>query len=221
VKERAISRYDGQWLAEARAAAKRGEHDLALRLYRYYIPVGFCSQDTRPAEIAAEHADLCYRTGRLGCYLQLRVRILSNRHARVSWSSVGHRVVPTEAEDLAQTGLDLHRFFLGLLVQFDAERPRREEIDPMRLATAIVDAGQADHMMHMLRRLAEDRSLDDWNRTRALMTASYVRLIETERRDTDKRHLRPQVVRRWNAAVRPLRGLRLPPAARAWLNRVR
>lgn len=188
-----------QVLAWARA---RKDTQLELDAYRHYQPVGRCSMDTRPREVAREYAELCYRRGDLGCFLQLQVRIMGDQFERVASSSYGEAANGTEVKRLESTGIDIHRFLLGLVFQLPADAEvRGGELGSSRLARAVIEAGLADAFRVELPRLAEDRELDAWNRVRATMT--YVSLLFREGAQLD-------------AVDVKLRALELHPVASAW-----
>lgn len=154
----------------ARFLRAQGRVDQALALYARFQPVGRCSMDTAPAETARSYADLCYGAGRIGCFLQLQVRIMGDRFNRVAWSSYGEKAASTESKALVEAGVDARRFLLGLLVQFDdprAERPR-EEMNLWRLARSMHESGI--DFVDDLERLASDPALDAVNRYRATQT---------------------------------------------------
>ena len=149
---------------------KQGRVDAALALYARFRPMGRCSMDTAPADAARAHADLCYGAGRIGCFLQLQVRIMGDRFSRVAWSSYGERAAKTESTALVDAGIDARRFLLGLLVQFDDPRfsAPREEMNLWRLARSMHESG-IDFVAD-LERLAGDAALDGVNRHRATQT---------------------------------------------------
>jgi hypothetical protein len=92
LNERTVNRYDRELREEARRAVESGQAELALRIYGYYIPVGGCSRDQMPRLVAQEYADLCLQQKRLGCFLQLQVRLMGDHFERVAYSSIAARM---------------------------------------------------------------------------------------------------------------------------------
>ncbi len=201
-----LSRYDSTWEAVIKYAAEQKDDALQLEAYRRFRPMGRCSMDNRPQEIARDYAELCYRLGDLGCFLQLQVRIMGDRFERVAYSSYGEASHKTEAERLHSTGIDVDRFLSGLLVQLpsDAE-PRGGELGPSRLARAFIEAGRADFFRKELPRLAQDGRLDAWNRLRATM--AWVSLLYREGGEDGAVHAKVEA-------------LSLHPAAKKWWDAV-
>lgn len=185
-------RWDSGVEESIRAARERGDHDAAIEMYRSNVPMGRCSMDERPAEVAREYADLCYQIGKLGCFLQLQLRIMGNRFDRVAYSSYGEAAAMTQAERLADTGIDVDRFFVGLMLRY-AGIPREGGLGAWRLARSIKEAGRTEALAPTLAQMAEDRGLDEYNRLRA--TQLLASLDEDDELDEE----------------------RLPEAAQAWL----
>lgn len=183
--------------------AGQGRVDEALALYARFRPIGRCSMDTAPAETARAYADLCYGAGRIGCFLQLQVRIMGDRFNRVAWSSYGERAAQTESTALTDAGIDPRRFLLGLLVQFDDPRHARprEEMNLWRLARSMHES-KLDFVPD-LERLARDAALDVVNRHRAAQT---LWLLQRRARQTDADTVAAQLAR-----------LDLPPVTQAWV----
>lgn len=149
----------------ARFLKQHGRVDAAMRIYRRYRPVGRCSMDRAPAATARAYADLCYGAGRIGCFLQLQVRIMGDRFARTVWSSYGERAASTESKALVEAGVDARRFLRGMLLKYDADLRPREEMNLWRLARSMHESGIdfADD----LQALATHPELDPVNRHRA------------------------------------------------------
>lgn len=167
-------------------------------------PMGRCSMDTAPQEESAKYADKCYAEGRLGCYLQLQVRIMEDRFSRVAWSSYGEASHDTEVDRLSRAGIDAQRFLMGLSYQFAAEKPR-EEIWPWRLARAFNESKSSAQFEKALASIAGDESIDEYNRLRASITLAY-------------RLLRLQGDARKPAEIKTkLAELPLSPASKMWL----
>jgi hypothetical protein len=132
--------------------------------------------DERPAQVARAYADLCYRVGKLGCFLQLQIRIMGDQFDRVAYSSYGEAAHETESKRLAETGLDVDRFFRGLLVHF-AGVERRGELGPWRLARSIQESGRTGSLVPALARMAESPDLDEYNRLRATQVLALMNEI--------------------------------------------
>jgi hypothetical protein len=151
------------------AALAHGDTQGALATFRAYQPVGHCSYDGHPAAIAVQYSDLCYSMGRLDCFLKLRVRIMGDQFPSVARSSFGEATHSTHAERLLDTGVDVDRFLLGLVVDF-AGITRSEGLGGHRLARSIRDSGRQGTMLSPLQSMATDATLDDYNRFRAVAT---------------------------------------------------
>ncbi len=96
-----VSQRDRRWevVISALTAAR---DDVALEeAYGRYAPMGRCSMDDRPNEIAQEHAAVCARLGRLGCFVQRTVQRMGDSFERVAWSSYGERAHDTGAAALS------------------------------------------------------------------------------------------------------------------------
>jgi hypothetical protein len=151
---------------EIETALARGDRERAIALHRSYRPMGRCSMDGHPAAVARSYAELCYQAGKLGCFLQLSVDIMGDRFQRIAYSRLGEAVHPTESARLLDTGLDVERFLRGLLLQY-AGVTRRGELGAWRLARSVRETGKQDQLLASFARLAEDPSLDEYNRLRA------------------------------------------------------
>ncbi|AKT42122.1 hypothetical protein [Chondromyces crocatus] len=154
-------------------ALMTGDHATALSIYRDHPPVGRCSMDERPAQVARDHAELCYDLGKLGCFLQLQLRIMGDRFDRVAYSNYGEAAHGTEADRLEEVGLDLDRFFRGLLFRFSG-MSRQEELSFHRLVRSIRESGRLPALVPQLVVLAEDPDLDDVNRLRATQVVAFL-----------------------------------------------
>lgn len=152
--------------------------ELALGIYRRWTPVGRCSMDTRPQEVAREYADLCWERGRLGCLLQLQVQIMGNQFSRVAYSSYGEAAHDPESTRLDDAGVDVERFFRGLTMRFAIDGPVGRELPPWRIGKAAAGATPKG-LRATFERIATDRSVDDYNRLRAAQV--LVGLIAAER----------------------------------------
>jgi hypothetical protein len=138
------------------------------------LPIGTCSMDQAPREAAAGYAKKCFAEHDLGCFLQFQVLLMGDAFKRVAYSSMAQSINGTSANDLAKSGIDVPRFFVGLLIEARGAPARRLNVPLYRLGRAIAEAGRSDEMMAILQRLAEDRDLDDWNRTRAAVAIAYM-----------------------------------------------
>lgn len=205
---------DWRWGSAASFAAT---HDpgLARRIYRVYRPVGGCSMDTRPAEVAREYAELCYRMGDLGCYLQLSVQIMGNQFSRVAWGSYAEPIHHTHADKLVESGLDVDRFLVGLAVMYGTEKPRERELGPWRLARSIHESGHAETVKPDLVKMAEDEGLDEMNRLRATIVLAWIGETPTHSMDIEARE---KIVTDRRTRFSELAKRDLSPVSRAWLD---
>jgi len=153
----------GEQIAAAKAA---GDKEKALSLYRIWRPFGRCSMDDRPAQIARDYAELCYEMGKLGCFLQLQLRIMGDQFDRVAYSSYGEAAHATEAERLAETGVDVDSFLLGLALRFGGVS-REGGLGGNRLVRSIKESGRAEPIAARLEAWAKDTELDEYNRLTA------------------------------------------------------
>ncbi|TKD03574.1 hypothetical protein [Polyangium fumosum] len=181
----------GAKLAAARAA---GDKEKALSYYRIWRPMGRCSMDSRPAQVAREYADLCYDMGKLGCFLQLQLRIMGDQFDRVAYSSYGEAAHATEAERLTETGLDVDTFLLGLVIRFGGVS-REGELGGYRLVRSIKESGRAAPIAARLAAWAEDATLDEYNR---LTATQILALLEDDAALADEEEL-PPIARLWLA----------------------
>jgi hypothetical protein len=169
-----IGPWDDGWEHAAAIAEKEGDVTLAHTIFRSYRPVGRCSMDTRPAEIAREYARFCHRNQKLGCHLQLQIRIMADRFERVAYSSYGEAAASTQAEALGGIGLDTDRFLRGLLVDFASVHVDGASIGLWRLVRAIRESGRAGALEPALRAMASDPHLDEYNRLRATIALAWL-----------------------------------------------
>jgi hypothetical protein len=180
---------DSKREAEIEAAKAAKDWTKAMALFRSWRPVGRCSMDDRPAEVARDYAELCYDQGKLGCFLQLQVRIMNNGFERVAYSSYGDAAANTQSERLLDTGLDAEEFFLGLAVQFGNLR-RIDEMNRWRLARSIEESGAAPSVVRRLVAWAHDPEFDAYNRFRLVQLVAYLnaetQLDESRLSDIDR-----------------------------------
>jgi hypothetical protein len=175
-------------IAQAKLA---GQNEKALAIYRTWRPMGRCSMDRRPAEVARDYAELCHEMGKLGCFLQLQLRIMGDQFDRVAFSSFGEEAATTEADRLLGTGIDVDSFLVGLAVHFGSVA-REGEIAPWRLARSIEESGRRESVAARLAAWAHDGELDEFNRLRAVQMLS---MLEEENR-LDEESL-PDTARLW------------------------
>lgn len=99
-------------------ASAAGEVELEFELRRRYRPIGRCSQDTRPMEVADAFGDFCLANGQLGCATTLLVRDMGWRYDRVSdlWIDGQPSQYQSPIEEMAEL-VDVTRFVPGLLVR--------------------------------------------------------------------------------------------------------
>ena len=176
--------YDYRWQQVLSFLKKHEEHALALKVYAHYRPMGRCSMDTLPAQIARDHAKACERAGRLGCYLQLSVRIMADRFARTAYSSYGEASHATEADALDSAGVDTDRFLRGLLIDYANDANRPVAIGLWRLSRSMAELDRTDAFAGQLEALAIDPALDELNRLRAAIVLSNVYLKAGHSKDT-------------------------------------
>ncbi|MDI1450493.1 hypothetical protein [Polyangium sp. 6x1] len=181
-------------IAAARAA---GDKEKALSYYRVWRPMGRCSMDSRPAQVAREYAELCYEMGKLGCFLQLQLRIMGDQFARVAYSSYGEASHATEAERLTETGLDVDTFLLGLALRFSGVS-REGELGGSRLVRSIKESGRAAPIAARLATWAKDATFDEYSR---LTATQIVALLEEDAALADEEEL-SEIARLWLARHR-------------------
>ncbi|MDP2345724.1 MAG: hypothetical protein Q8O67_32575 [Deltaproteobacteria bacterium] len=162
-----VDRSRGEHPATARASLETAVTDEEkLQAYRHYRPMGRCSMDTRPRDVAAEYRDHCKKMGRIGCFLQLQARLMADQFESVAWSSYGEAIMGTDAPALVEAGVDVPRFLVGLgLVLGDADL-RPGGINTWRLARTIHESGRRDELRAGVLALVEDERLDELNRVR-------------------------------------------------------
>lgn len=170
---KALSGRDHRLGQVARFLHAQGRTDAALDAFARFRPMGRCSMDRAPAHAARSYAEACYAAGRIGCFLQLQVRIMGDHFDRVAWSSYGEAAANTQSKALVEAGVDAKRFLRGLLLRFDADTPRpRAEMNLWRLARSMHESGI--DFAPDLEALATDPRLDQVNRHRAAQTLWFL-----------------------------------------------
>ena len=133
----------------------------------FTAPTGLCSRDLSPLGAMRDYAERCLEQGRLGCFLQLQTRLIADRYPSRAYSSFGERAHDTDSKALIGLGIDGPKYFRGLLYRFITPGQHREESGTFRLARAIAEFGPTKTMRAMLRDMAQDSRLDEFNRLRA------------------------------------------------------
>ena len=109
--------------------------------------------------------------GRIGLQLGNHRRIGGlGRQAGEAWPHPSAPAEPIGVAALAEGGVDLRRFLLGLLFVYRVEPARYAELDTGSLGRAMNDSGDAVWFEAELRRLATEPRLDATNRLRAAST---------------------------------------------------
>jgi hypothetical protein len=170
------SSYDSRWGEVIAFVEKHGDQDLLLKVYAIYRPVGRCSMDTYPQTVAREHADACKKAGRLGCYLQMSVRVMADNFTRAVYSSYGEQSHGTESHLLNDTGVDTGRFLRGLLFHFPSQVKSPVGIGLWRLSRSMRESGRSKAFVTELQALAGDSTLDEANRLRVTVTLAYLHM---------------------------------------------
>ncbi len=166
------------WEGLVEAAQEMGASDLVLEAYRHWRPMGRCSMDSFPAEVARRYADACFAAGRTGCALQLQVRIMDDHHDRMVYSSYGEAAHATQVELLDSTGIDVPRFLRGLVLDYDTTTERSVGIARQRLGRAVYESPHREAMEAQLQAWTRDTSLDAYNRFMATITLAWARSYE-------------------------------------------
>jgi hypothetical protein len=161
-------KYLTDWTYAATLLQPKASGAALLADYEKNAPMGRCSMDTRPQLFASQSADDCYAKGELACFLQLQVKVMGDQFERVAYSSYGEASHPTYASRLESTGIDVDRFFRGLVLTLPGERP--SELGASRLARALIESGRRDKFETLLMDMAQDDALDTMNRYRAFTT---------------------------------------------------
>ncbi len=184
----------------------QGDRAGAIELRERFTPVGRCSMDRAPAFAMERYGDLCFQDGRIGCFLQLQVRVMGDRFERAIWSSYGEAAADTRVGRLSQAGIDVRRFLRGLLVDYAVDGRKGEWIGRWRLVRAMKESGLQAEFTADLERLAQDPELDGLNRLRATQ-ALWLMLRRAESQDaaTVAAHLAPlkltDIGRTWVAQI--------------------
>jgi hypothetical protein len=168
VAQRVPEKYLTDWTYAATLVKPQGNSAALLEEYAQNAPVGRCSMDTGPQKFATDFAERCFAKGELACFLQLQVKVMGDQFERFVYSSYGEASHPTYASRLESAGIDVDRFFRGLVLMLPGERP--SELGPSRLARALIESGRGEKFEALLKDMAQDESLDSFNRYRALTT---------------------------------------------------
>ena len=145
-----------------------GNHDLAIELHRYYRPMGQCSRDHRPKNVAYQYRDLCASQGHLECSVALELRVLAWRLPRVSDMYIGGRPATYDAsfDDLPST-MNIERFVRGVLFDYPSTpESERASISPHFFGLALAQSEHKDRVVQRLEAYLKDTALDSWNRHR-------------------------------------------------------
>lgn len=169
--------YLSEWTYVATLLEPHGNSAQLLKDYEANAPMGRCSMDRAPASFASQFAEKCFKAGELACFLQVHLRVVGDQFNRVAWSSMGEASSPTKASQLEKAGIDVDRFYRGLVVVLPDERP--SELGTSRLARALIESGRRDAFEPLLVKMIQDERLDTYNRFRALTT--YVSLHYREK----------------------------------------
>ena len=208
---------DFGWGGVADFAEKNGDIALTLAVRARHKPVGRCSMDIGPQEAARSYADLCFAAGRLGCFLNLQVKIMGDQFERMAYSSFGEAAHETHVDHLRDIGIDVEKFLRGLLYQFDAPHAERLELDPWRLARSFLEAKLDDRMSSLLRSDTSRPDLDLFNRFRAAQTLAYLRFQD----EKPGRFWRPEDEQERQKRIRDIRAeletLGLAEPAASWV----
>ena len=154
---------DRAWNRILTAAEAVGDTAIRHQAYRYFQPEGACSMDNSPAYTAREYADFCYDQGQTACAIQLQVASMDYwAQPRSVWSSYGEAATPTGVDRLAQMGLDVPTFLLGLALEYQGVHDTQMSLQ--RLGRAIRESEGAAATVAAFQQLATDPTVDEWNR---------------------------------------------------------
>ncbi len=178
------------------------------------LPVGQCSRDPAPAQVAMRIADRAEFRGDLGRFLRMRFRIVGDLFDREAWSSTDDVVRSPRLDSITEAPVDVARLLAGIVLRFETEETPCPRPNPWRLGRAIACSEIAGTMTARLRTLVEDPSLDEWNRLRALVTLASVLSYDRSRPPLGEHDAR---TRTDEDVAGELRKLRLPRIGEYWL----
>ncbi len=127
------------------------------------IPVGHCSTDDRPEEVANAELRRAFDEAATGRFVRLRLRVHGGL-PRVAYGT--HRPPPIVAVGLPDTPIAIEAFYAGLCCARAGDDYDAPLIPDDPLGVQIVEAGLADVLAPWLRRMAEDPAVDPFNRLR-------------------------------------------------------
>ncbi len=145
------------------AQAHRSDDALYAR-FAHHRATGTCHEDPIREATARLYAELALARHDLPTFAAVQLQLLDHQFPRVAWSSFIDTGPSTGAPRLLDSGLEVDRFFMGLVLQFPGSAPL---LNDGRLARAIREAGRADALRPRLESLATSPSLDAYNRFRA------------------------------------------------------
>jgi hypothetical protein len=165
---------DDRWGALAYWAQETQNSAIELAVLRRYRPVGRCSMDLRPQMLASRYGDLCFEVGKLGCTLQLQVRVMASNFDRVAWSSYGDAAAQTESAHLWELGIEARRFLMAFVLDYpDQSLP--VNVGLYRLGRGMAESPEVDRLSGHVRAWAEDPTLDASNRLNAALVLLNIR----------------------------------------------
>jgi hypothetical protein len=155
-------------------------------------------------------------SGETGRYLQRRLRLMAEGAWRDWTNDEGAGPPPAATEGLEKTSIRVAPFLAGLVLGFDASPPRALEVPAHRLGRAIAALGLTDELAPWLSSIAEDESVDAFNRLRASMALFGVWSYDPGREAIAGR---VATTRTREDVTASLSSLRLSVPARIWLSR--
>jgi hypothetical protein len=175
------------------------------------IPFGRCSHDGRPQTVANDELERAVVEGATGRFLRLAIQV-SRGLPRVAWMS-GARLPAIRPSQFDETPVRLAAFYAGLCIAKAGDDYNRPLIPDDPLGAWIVDDGVADQLAPWLRRMAEDESLDAFNRLRM---ARILASVLGHGKDEYPISIRSTWTREKGPVLERLAVLRLSTAARWW-----
>lgn len=178
------------------------------------LPVGRCSRDPAPEQVATRVERDAEAGGNLGRFLRMRFRTVGDIFERVAWSSADDVVRSPSLDSIARAPIDVVRLVAGLVLWFEGEETASPRPNPWRLGRAIACSEIAGTMAARIRTLVQDPSLDEWNRLRALVALASVLSYDRSRPPLGEHDAR---TRTDEDVAGELRKLRLPRIGEYWL----